>query len=267
MSKVILITGASSGIGKMCAEYLASKGNIVYGTSRKDLNSNESFHILKMDVTNKDSVEEGISRIISEQGRLDVVVNNAGMGYSGALELATDAEVRVQMETNFFGVVNVCTAVLPIFRKQNRGRIINISSVGGVIGLPFQGIYSASKFAVEGYSEALNLELIPFNIDVVIIEPSDFKSSFTANRPIAEATINHPAYKDSYARVNEIITEEELNGSDPIIIAKRIQKIIGQKNPKFRNPVGKWEQVMSIYVKKLIPYSWFKFGIGKYYKI
>jgi len=268
MSNVILITGASSGIGKSSAEYLAKKGNIVYGTSRKEMESNhENIFFLQMDVTDRESVKKGISRIIEEQGKIDTVINNAGIGILGALELATEKEIRLQMETNFYGTVNVCSEVIPHFRKQNKGKIINISSVGGVMGLPYQGFYSASKFAVEGYSEALSLELHQFNIRVVIIEPGDFNTGFTSNRLISDATINDVDYKASVETTLKIIKKEESNGCHPDKIAKLINKIIRKKKPRFRYPIGKFEQVLSIYAKRFLPNRWYNTILRSYYKV
>ncbi|NDV69590.1 SDR family oxidoreductase [Dysgonomonas sp. 25] len=268
MKQVILITGASSGIGKACAEYLAAKGYCVYGTSRKALQSEiPHFTFLQMDVTSPASIDAGIQHIIAEQGKIDAVINNAGMGILGALELATEAEIRQQMETNFHGVVNVCSAVLPYMRRQRSGKIINISSVGGVMGLPFQGFYSASKFAVEGYSEALSLELHRFGVKVTLIEPGDFNTGFTANRIISEATLNEADYAETAKRALEIIVKEETNGSSPTRLAKVIEKVIRRKNPPFRVPVGKFEQVLSIYVKRYLPAKWYAAILRSYYKV
>lgn len=268
MPDIILITGASSGIGKACAEHLAHKGYIVYGTSRKVVtDSVPNLTFLQMDVTDLHSVEFGVNRIIAEQGRIDVVMNNAGIGILGALELADKEEIQKQMETNFYGVANVCSAVIPYMRKKLSGKIINISSVGGVMGLPFQGFYSASKFAVEGYSEALSLELHRFNIKVTIIEPGDFNTGFTGNRIISKATLNNSDYKKQVETTLKLIEKEEKNGCDPIKLAKIVEKIITQKNPRFRYQVGKIEQVLSIYVKRFLPAKWYNAILRSYYKV
>lgn len=148
MSKTVLITGASSGFGKATAERLAKHGYTVYGTSRKEV-SDKNIHFLVMDVRDRQSVKEGVEHVIAECGRIDVLINNAGMGIGGSLELATEEEIDLQMDTNFGGCVNVCQAVLPYMRQQGGGQIINLSSIGGVMGLPYQGFYSASKFAIE----------------------------------------------------------------------------------------------------------------------
>ncbi len=268
MSAIILITGASSGIGKTCAEYLSSIGHTVYGTSRKPASTDKPKYIpLQMDVTDRQSVKEGIASIIDQQGRIDVVVNNAGMGYLSVLEYATEKEVRLQMDTNFMGVVNVCAEALPHMRRQHCGKIVNISSIGGVMGLPYQGIYSASKFAVEGYSEALSLEVARFGIRVSLIEPSDFKTAFTANRPKPEISVDDETYKASLARTSRIIVDEEESGKSPFVLAKLLAKIVQTKNPRFRYPVGKVDQVLSVYIKRLLPSRWFQFILRTYYKV
>lgn len=138
--QVILITGASSGFGKITAQMLSEQGHIVYGTSRKLSEDMNEVKMLVVDVTNSLSIRQAVDRILSEQGRIDVLINNAGMGIGGALELATEEEVNIQMNTNFFGVVNMCREVLPVMRKNRKGKIINISSIGGVMGHPLSGI-------------------------------------------------------------------------------------------------------------------------------
>lgn len=266
--KVILITGASSGIGKECANLLAKDGHIVYGTSRKPQKSESSnLHFLACDVTDKTSVEACVSQIVAEQGRIDVVLNNAGAGIVGALELTTKDEFDFQMNVNFEGVFNVCTAVIPILRTQRSGTIINMSSMGGVMGLPFQGLYSASKFAVEGFSEALRLELHPFNIKVVIIEPGDFDTGFTSNRMMSKLTQEHPDYKSQFATTLKLIEDNENNGSQPIKIARLVSKIANKKNPQFRYPIGNLVERLSIYVKRLVPGRIYQWILRVYYKI
>ena len=184
-TQVILITGASSGFGKVTAQTLAGKGYVVYGTSRRIANGNiGQIRMLIADVTDENSVRSAVNRIMDEQGHIDVLINNAGMGIGGALEMATDEEISSQMDTNFMGMVRMCRAVLPIMRKQRQGKIINISSIAGRIAVPYQGFYSASKFAIEGYSEALSMEVYPFGIKVCVVEPGDFNTGFTASRNI-----------------------------------------------------------------------------------
>lgn len=264
--KVILITGASSGFGKATAELLATKGHIVYGTSRNELN-HENIRFLVMDVRDRRSVQKCISRIREESGRLDVLINNAGMGIGGALELATDDEIDVQMDTNFRGCVNVCQAVLPLMREQGRGQIINLSSIGGVMGLPYQGFYSASKFAIEGFTEALAAEVRGFGIRVSMVEPGDFATNFTARRRNSEATARSAAYGDSFARSLSLIEKEENGGLRPEKLAQKVSKIIDSRRPRLRYVVANLEQRLSVLLHKVLPGNWFVGILRNYYKV
>lgn len=265
MNKIILITGASSGFGKATAQLLASQGHIVYGTSRKPC-ENPPIKMLVMDVRNRESIKQGVEQIIAEQGRIDVLINNAGMGIGGSLELATPEEIDVQMGTNFGGCVNMCQAVLPYMRKQRNGQIINFSSIGGVMGLPYQGFYSASKFAIEGFSEALSGEIKRFGISVSIIEPGDFHTNFTASRNNSKATLQDPDYGPIFKQTLSLIEKEENGGLLPEVLSKKILKIINTKKPKLRYPVANLEQHCSIFLKKLITGNQFVNVLRKYYR-
>jgi NAD(P)-dependent dehydrogenase (short-subunit alcohol dehydrogenase family) len=198
-------------------------------------------------------VQKAVETVIAEQGKIDIVINNAGMGIGGALELATAEEIRIQMDTNFMGTVNVCTAVIPHLRQAGGGKIINFSSLGGVMGLPFQGFYSASKFAIEGYSESLSLELHAFHIKVVLIEPGDFNTSFTSSRILSEQTKNSELYGAQFTKTMAIIEKEETHGGNPIQIAKVIDKIIRAKHPKFRYKIGNLLQTNFARIKSFLP--------------
>lgn len=266
MKKVILITGASSGFGKAIAERLAAKGNIVYGTSRKE-KEDKNIHFLVMEVRDRQSVDSAISQIMKECGRIDVVVNNAGMGIGGSLELATNEEIELQMGTNFRGCVNVCQSVLPIMRGQGGGQIINLSSIGGVMGLPYQGFYSASKFAIEGFTEALAAEVRGFGIKVSMVEPGDFATNFTAQRLNSEATAKNASYAQSFARSLSIIEKEENGGLKPEILAKKIEKIINTRKPRLRYVVANLEQKLSVLLKRIIPGNWMVGILRDYYKV
>lgn len=266
MNKVVLITGASSGFGQATAKYLAEKGYKVYGTSRKEM-TDKNITMLKVDVCNKQSIAEAINHILEEEYRIDVLINNAGMGIGGCIELATDEEIALQMNTNFMGMSNMCKAVLPIFRKQRSGKIINISSIGGVMGLPYQGFYSASKFAIEGYSEALAAEVKGFGIKVVLVEPGDFSTNFTSNRKNSDLTFKNTDYSQSFDRSLKIIEKEEKSGLKPIVLAKRIEKIIEKKNPRFRYVVANLEQKLSVLLKRIVPGNMFIDILRNYYKV
>ena len=265
--QVVLVTGASSGFGEITASMLAARGHIVYGTSRKAAPDTGGVRMLVMDVTDPESVKKAVGRIIAEQGRIDVLVNNAGVGISGAVELATREEIAWQMNTNFMGVVHACSAVLPFMREAGNGKIVNISSIGGVMAVPFQGFYSASKFAVEGYSEALALEVLPFGIRICLVEPGDFSTNFTANRTISDATLTHEAYRKAFARTLGIIEKAERNGARPPKLGSVVCRIVEARRPPFRTKTGPFDQVLFARCKGFLPYSLVQFVLKLFYKI
>lgn len=267
MEKVVLITGATSGLGKSCAEYLADKGMVVYGTGRRPMPETGLVKHLQMDVTDPESVKQAVAKVVAEQGRIDVVVNNAGMGIGGAAELATLEEIRLQMQTNYMGTVHVCSAVLPHMRAGGGGTIVNVSSLGGVMGLPFQAFYSASKFAIEGYSEALSLEVKPFNVKVCLIEPGDFATGFTASRMVSEATNASKEYGAQFAKTLKSIEKEEQNGLKPDKLAKVLYRIVCSNHPKFRYKVGNLLQVGFAKSKAWVPSRTYQFLLRIFYNM
>jgi NAD(P)-dependent dehydrogenase (short-subunit alcohol dehydrogenase family) len=266
MQKVILITGVSSGIGKACAGYLAGLGHKVYGTSRRNTSDTLPYEVLLMDVTNKSSIQQVIQTVILKEKRIDVLINNAGMGIAGSIEDYTDEEIDLQFRTNFFGTLHVCRAVIPFMREQRSGLIINTSSLGGLAGLPFQGMYSATKFAIEGMSEALRMELKQFGIKVVLINPGDFKTNFTSNRVLASRHNDSP-YKEQFEKSLGILENDENIGSDPIKIAKKIEKIINKKSPKVRYLIGGLDQVLFLRSRGILPSKWFASVMASHYKV
>jgi NAD(P)-dependent dehydrogenase (short-subunit alcohol dehydrogenase family) len=274
--RVVLITGASSGFGEACARHLCQKGYRVYGTSRKASFESEKdthnlqhpdFKMIPMDVRETASVNKGVEYIIASEGRIDVVVNNAGFAVAGSVEDMTVEDVKSQFETNFFGVMRVCQAVMPQMREQQSGYIINISSIGGVIGIPFQSAYSASKFALEGFSEAFRMEVKPFGIHVVLIEPGDFKTGITENRIKPEKARIDSAYSEQYLMALSIMENEEKSGMAPEKLAQLVEKIIAHPSPKIRYTIGKLEQRLSTVYKRWAPSSMFERSIMKYYKL
>jgi len=252
-NKVVLITGASSGLGKAIANHLHSLGYIVYGTSRKKMKPEEGWNPLVMDVTIRESVNKAVASVLEAQGHIDVLINNAGFGLTGPAEFFTDEEIYRQLDTNFFGTVRVCQAVLPSMRQQKNGTIINISSIGGIAGLPFQSFYSASKFAVEGFSEALMQEVRPFGIRVVLVEPGDFRTSFTANRQPSIRLFTGDIYTDMFRKTAAIFEDDERNGCHPEKIARAVARILRKKSPSFRYPVGKTDQLLFIVLRHILP--------------
>lgn len=266
--KIILITGASSGIGRACAEELALFGHTVYGTSRKpQVSELPNLHFITCDVTKREDIRNAVQLILQKESRIDVLMNNAGAGIVGALEHITKDEFDFQMQVNLEGVINMCCEVVPVFRKQRSGMIINVSSVGGVMGLPFQGLYSASKFAVEGYSEALRLELNTFNIRVKLIEPGDFNTGFTSSRVVSATTLQDVDYKEQFALTLKIIEDNENMGSNPAKIAKMVLNMINKDSRKFRYPVGNMIERLSIFVKRIVPGRMYQWILRVFYKI
>jgi NAD(P)-dependent dehydrogenase (short-subunit alcohol dehydrogenase family) len=184
--RVALVTGASAGIGRACADRLAAAGWAVTGASRRGTGgTGGTWAGLVMDVDSDDPVRAGAAGLIEREGAIDALVAAAGWGVAGAAEYTTIAEAKAQFETNFWGCVRVVQAVLPQMRQQERGRIVLISSIGGVIGIPFQAYYSASKFALEGFAEALSYEVAPFGVQVTLVQPGNIATDFTASRLLA----------------------------------------------------------------------------------
>ncbi len=266
--RVVLIAGASSGIGKVCSEYLAGKGMTVYGASRSlQAGNGTAFTALRMDVTDDNSVHQCVQKIQQEQGRLDVVINCAGYGVAGAVEDTSPEEAMAQFDTNFFGAHRVCRAVLPIMRQQRSGIIINISSIAGLLAVPFQAFYSASKFAMEGMTEALRMEVHPFGIRVVLIEPGDFKTDFPANRKNSIASQQSDVYRASLERCVGVMKEEEQQGKAPYPVAKLVERIIDTPSPRLRYTVGPFGERLGPKLKSVLPYRLYELLFMKHYKL
>ena len=222
MKKVVLITGISSGFGKQTATLLAASGHIVYGTVRKNPEIISRVNTLILDLTNTDTIKNVVQTIIQKEGRIDVLINNAGMHTGGPIETSPIENIKLQMDTNFLGMANLTREVLPVMRKQGGGTIINFSSIGGLMGLPFQAFYSAGKFAIEGFSEALRMEVSKYKINIVLINPGDFHTNNSANRRnfLAPTGANDP-YNVQYQKTMAIIEKDESNGWEPVVLAKK----------------------------------------------
>ena len=267
MSQVVLITGVSSGFGKSISEFLCKQGYKVYGTSRREIQHDPAISILNVDVTDPQSVQRAVNSVLEKEGRIDALVNNAGMGLSGAIEDYSTDEAHREMETNFFGTFYTIRAVLPAMRQQKSGKIINIGSIGGIMGLPFQGFYSASKFAIEGLSQALRMELKKFNIKVIVVNPGDHQTQFTANRKFIAKALEEGAYHQQFQKSIAIIEKDEHNGLPSTSVAKKIHKIISKKNPCTRYIVSTFEQKLAVWLKHILPGSWFWKIIGDHYGV
>lgn len=267
MSKIVFITGISSGFGKATAEYLTQKGYTVYGVSRKQINLDPKIKVINFDITDTQAVQDAINSIIAKEGRIDVLINNAGMHTGGAIEDAPYEDVKLQMETNFWGFVSTIKAVLPSMRKQGYGKIINISSIGGLMGLPFQGFYSATKFAIEGMSEALRMELKQFNIKVILINPGDFHTNNTASRKNVFVSGSNNAYEAQFQKTLAAIEKDENGGWKPEILARKLYKVIESKRPCNRYIIASFEQKLAVVLKYILPSSWFFKLLEDHYKI
>jgi len=243
MKKVVLITGASAGIGMETAKFLKQNGYIVYGAARRidRLKALEQSGIktLMIDVTKDESMIKGVQQIIDAEGRIDVLVNNAGFGSYGAVEDVTMDDARYQLEVNVIGAMRMTQLVLPYMRKQHYGKIINISSIGGKIATPFGGWYHASKFAIEGLSDSLRNEVRPFGIDVIVIEPGGIKSEWGGIAMDSLAKVSgDTAYKDTVARMGKSFREVDGKMPGPEMIAKLIKKGIEAGKPETRYSAG-----------------------------
>jgi NADP-dependent 3-hydroxy acid dehydrogenase YdfG len=267
MSKVVFITGISSGFGKHTSSYLAQKGYSVYGTCRKACEHDPLVNVLFMDVTDQGNVEKCINQVLEKEGRIDVLINNAGMHTGGAIELAPYEDIRLQIETNFMGIINTIKSVLPAMRKQGKGTIVNIGSIGGLMGLPFQGFYSAGKFAIEGISEVLRMELRQFNIKVIVINPGDFHTNNTLNRKFFFAADNNKVYEGQFRKTISIIENDENGGWNPEIMARKIYNILEKKRPANRYVIASFEQKLAVALKRIIPGSWFDAILRGHYGI
>jgi len=267
MAKVVLITGGSSGIGKSIGEFLSENGFIVYGTSRNPEHYTESeFPILKLDVKNIDTIQKTIQTIIENEGRIDVLINNAGAGITGPIEEIPEAEIKTNFDTNFFGPINVIKAVLPQMREQCSGLIINITSIAGYMGLPYRGIYSASKGALELITEAFRMELKDFNIKMTNIAPGDFATNIAASRYHAPLLENSP-YNKPYGDTLKLMNTHVDSGSNPIMMAQAVLKVINTKNPKVHYKVGAFMQKFSIVLKRILPDTVYEKMLMKHYKL
>ncbi|OAB78558.1 SDR family oxidoreductase [Cochleicola gelatinilyticus] len=268
MSKVILITGGSSGIGKAIGCYLSEKQYTVYGTSRNPSKLAETlpFTLLPMDVTIPETIDNAIATIISSEGKLDVLINNAGIGITGPVEETPTEEIRQAFETNFYGPINVMKAVLPHMRRQKGGLIVNITSIAGYMGLPYRGIYSATKAALEITTEAFRMETKQFGIQMANIAPGDFATNIAAGRYHAPVLEGSP-YKEAYGNTLEMMNAHVDAGENPVQMAKVVHEIITSNSPKIHYKVGARMQKFSIVLKRILPDKMYENILLKHYKL
>lgn len=272
-NKVILITGASSGIGYDTAILLARQGHKVYAAARR-LDKMEPLHdygivIVNMDVTDEMSMKTGVDLVLEAEGRIDVLINNAGYGYFGAIENVSMEEARRQVEVNVFGLARLCQLVLPVMRKQGSGRIINTSSVAGKAVLYFGGWYHVTKYSVEALSDALRMEMKPFGIDVVMIEPGGIRTAWghIAADHLAESSKGTPY---EAAALNEAATFHKMYDSklmsSPKVVACAMSKAVNRKHPKARYRIGAFSGTI-VFLHWLLPSKWWDALMRKFAKV
>ena len=267
MQKVVVITGGSSGIGKSVGEFLSDKGFTVYGTSRNpERITNSRFPLLALDVRNKESIQKAFAEVIAKSGRIDVVINNAGVGITGPIEEIPTEEIRNNFETNFFGPIEVMKAALPQMRSQKSGLIINITSIAAYMGLPYRGIYSASKGALELITEAIRMEVKSFGIHITNVAPGDFATNIASGRYHAPV-ISGSAYEIPYGNTLKMMDEHVDSGSNPNEMAEAIFKIIQTPNPKIHYKIGVFMQKFSIVLKRILPDKVYEKMLMNHYKL
>ncbi|MEO1012874.1 MAG: SDR family oxidoreductase [Bacteroidota bacterium] len=266
--KVVLITGGSSGIGKSIGTYLSTKGLKVYGTTR-DLEKNQDFKafaLLELDVRSEASITNAITDLIQREGRLDVLINNAGVGITGPIEETPHEEILKAFDTNFNGPLNLIKAVLPQMRKQKSGFIINITSIAGYMGLPYRGIYSATKGALELVVEALRMETRASGIRITALAPGDFATNIASGRYHVPVRENSP-YAAFYGAVLDQMNNDVDKGGDPELVAQKVWKILQKKNPKVHYKVGSPIQKFSVALKRILPDKVYEKLLRNHYKL
>jgi NAD(P)-dependent dehydrogenase (short-subunit alcohol dehydrogenase family) len=255
MARVVIITGASAGIGRATADELSRRGWTVVGASRRG-HSGDAWDGMQMDVNDDASVTSGIDRVLATHGRIDALVAAAGWGLAGPVETTALDEARAQVETNFWGVVRTTTTALPHLRASGTGRVVIVSSIGGLIGIPFQAYYSASKFALEGWAEALAYEVGPFGVHVTLVEPGNFATDFTGSRRTARA--DSGPYQHALAQALGVMERDERGGALPSGVAQVIAAQLEARRPRRRISVGKSGERAGLVAKRLLPHRLFE---------
>lgn len=272
MAEVALVVGASSGLGRAVASRLASQGYVTYACARSfaggqdDKLPPQGCASVAMDVTQEASVRKAVDSIVAEAGHIDVLVNCAAFLTLGSLEDTTPEELEAVIGTNLIGMARVTRAVLPQMRRQQGGRVVQFSSLNGRFAIPFQGAYTASKHAIEGYSEALAMEVRRFGIAVTLVEPGDCRSGSDAyRRQAAAALLESSPYRAPYLAATDKIRKDEANGMDPDRVARTVSKALKRRHPPARIVVARADQRLALWLHSLLPGRWFYGIIARYY--
>jgi len=250
---VVLITGASGGFGSVLGKLLASEGMTVYGTSRNPSDENSEFPMLAMEVTDAESVARGVGEVVEREGRIDVLVNCVNEMFIGSVEEQTVEEVRGLYDTNVFGALQVCKAVLPVFRDQGGGTIVNMSSLGGLLAVPYMSAYTSAKFALEAMSEALYHEVKRDGIDVVIMQPVAMHMDRPATGAHLRTVANANSESASHQMVKKMAKDTAASKLTPEVVARRVHQVITSAKKPLRVPMDR-AKPLSI-VKRLAPQS------------
>lgn len=270
--KVALVTGSSSGFGRACAQSMAERGLRVYGTSRhappraKPAEERKPS-LISMDVRDESSVRSAVEFVLEQEGRIDVLINNAGFGIMGSIEETSEPEALGQFETNFFGVHRVCRHVLPVMRRRRDGLVINIGSIAGRFSLPFEGFYAASKHALAALTESMRMELTPFGIRVTLVEPGDFRTEFTAHRELAAAANADSPYASRLRSALDIARQDERQGADPRLLAQLVIGLLDRRRVDPRYLVGPRSQTLLTRLRWIIPDGWFERLLMSHYRV
>ncbi len=263
MSKTIIITGTSAGIGFTLAEFLGKKGHKVYGLSRKNVESSH-FSTIPTDITDNTQVLNAVELVLVKEQKIDILINNAGMGMVGAIEDSTKEDIEKLFSLNLIGAVQMMNAVLPAMRAQKLGKIINISSIGSEMGLPFRGFYSASKAALDKVTEAIRYEVSPWDIDVCCLHLGDIKTKIAENR--VQTAVSAP-YQSIFEKVHGVMNSHVDDGTEPLAVAIYIEKLLQRKNWKAHYYFGKLGQKAGVPLKWLLPQNFYEKLMKKYNKL
>jgi NAD(P)-dependent dehydrogenase (short-subunit alcohol dehydrogenase family) len=263
---VVLVTGSSSGIGRACCDRLAGGGRRVYGASRTPGDAARWTYVA-MDVTDNASVARAVDEVVRREGRIDALVHCAGISIAGSFEDTTVEEANRQFDTNFFGAVRVLRAVLPVMRRQGAGKLIVVGSIGGLMGLPYIGYYSASKFALDGLVQALRMEIRPFGIEATVVHPGDFNTAISANQILCANANSDSAYFAACQRTIGIYDTNVRQARSADVVARRIERLVSRRRLPVRSVLGTPSEVLGVWLKSVLPSRSFEYLFRKSYKL